>query len=195
MLLQGRLGNYLKYATGEIVLVVIGILIALQINNWNEQRKQQAKEQAYLRQLMDDLNGDRDHADFLINKFSSQRTAYNNYLDKFKTPGMTRDKMIKDLSALNMESYAIHFDLSTLESLQSSGEIVLLPPHLRNKLLDLKLHMEKVSTDERRDNRSKSNVVEHLSIITGGKTLEERLSNQKVLRKELDLEKIQMILF
>jgi len=33
---QGKTTNYLKYAFGEIVLVVIGILIALQINNWNE---------------------------------------------------------------------------------------------------------------------------------------------------------------
>ena len=33
-------GTYLKYAIGEIVLVVIGILIALQINNWNEAKKQ-----------------------------------------------------------------------------------------------------------------------------------------------------------
>ncbi len=31
--------KYLKYAIGEIILVVIGILIALQINNWNELRK------------------------------------------------------------------------------------------------------------------------------------------------------------
>ena len=37
---EGKTTKYLKYAIGEIVLVVIGILIALQINNWNEQRKQ-----------------------------------------------------------------------------------------------------------------------------------------------------------
>lgn len=36
--------RYLKYAIGEIILVVIGILIALQINNWNEARKIQAQE-------------------------------------------------------------------------------------------------------------------------------------------------------
>ena len=36
---QNKTGKYLKYAIGEIVLVVIGILIALQINNWNENRK------------------------------------------------------------------------------------------------------------------------------------------------------------
>ncbi|MBK8515376.1 MAG: hypothetical protein IPL55_03525 [Saprospiraceae bacterium] len=36
---DGKTTKYLKYAIGEIVLVVIGILIALQINNWNENRK------------------------------------------------------------------------------------------------------------------------------------------------------------
>ncbi|TYA56024.1 hypothetical protein FVF61_07000 [Formosa maritima] len=40
-------GRYLKYAIGEIVLVVIGILIALQINNWNENRKNKIAEADY----------------------------------------------------------------------------------------------------------------------------------------------------
>ena len=39
MINQNRTKKYLLYAIGEIILVVIGILIALQINNWNEQRK------------------------------------------------------------------------------------------------------------------------------------------------------------
>lgn len=39
LLLEGKTGTYLKYAIGEILLVVIGILIALQVNNWNEGRK------------------------------------------------------------------------------------------------------------------------------------------------------------
>jgi len=42
---QNKMGKYFKYAIGEILLVVIGILIALQINNWNEGRKQRIKEQ------------------------------------------------------------------------------------------------------------------------------------------------------
>ncbi|MCA6073965.1 DUF6090 family protein [Fulvivirga sedimenti] len=44
-------GRYLKYAIGEIILVVIGILIALSINNWNEQRKDRIQEQKILKQL------------------------------------------------------------------------------------------------------------------------------------------------
>jgi len=41
LLLEGRTSKYFKYAVGEIILVVIGILIALSINNWNEIRKNQ----------------------------------------------------------------------------------------------------------------------------------------------------------
>jgi Family of unknown function (DUF6090) len=52
---QNKTGKYLKYAIGEIVLVVIGILIALQINNWNSQQKLQQQEQLYLDNLERDL--------------------------------------------------------------------------------------------------------------------------------------------
>ena len=45
---QNKTGKYFKYAIGEIVLVVIGILIALQINTWNETRKNKAKEMKIL---------------------------------------------------------------------------------------------------------------------------------------------------
>ena len=43
--------RYLKYAVGEIILVVIGILIALQINNWTESRKSQEIKIRYLKEL------------------------------------------------------------------------------------------------------------------------------------------------
>jgi len=49
---QGKTGKYLTYAVGEIILVVLGILIALQINNWNENRKQSKQELAYVERLL-----------------------------------------------------------------------------------------------------------------------------------------------
>jgi hypothetical protein len=50
-----RTGRYLKYAIGEIVLVVIGILIALSINNWNEDRKLLNQREAIINSLIDDF--------------------------------------------------------------------------------------------------------------------------------------------
>lgn len=56
--MDNKTGKYLKYAIGEIILVVIGILIALQINNWNESRKDFAKSKNYLSEIRKDLVGD-----------------------------------------------------------------------------------------------------------------------------------------
>lgn len=55
LLSEGKTSKYIKYAIGEIVLVVIGILIALQINNWNEHRKQQQEEIATLKNIRSDF--------------------------------------------------------------------------------------------------------------------------------------------
>ena len=54
LLSEGKTGKYFKYAIGEIILVVIGILIALSINNWNENRK----ENNALKTLTENLNNE-----------------------------------------------------------------------------------------------------------------------------------------
>ena len=58
LLSENNFSKYLLYAVGEIVLVVIGILIALQINNWNEGRKERNKEINYLKNLKVDLQNE-----------------------------------------------------------------------------------------------------------------------------------------
>jgi hypothetical protein len=52
--------KYMRYAIGEIVLVVVGILIALQINNWNEARSQKNQLQQYLGTLTKELSDDKE---------------------------------------------------------------------------------------------------------------------------------------
>ena len=58
LLQQNKVGSYLKYAIGEIFLVVIGILIALQINNANEAHKARQSERVVLKNLVQDLRAD-----------------------------------------------------------------------------------------------------------------------------------------
>ena len=59
LLMENKTGKYFKYAIGEIILVVIGILIALQVSNWNQERKDRISE----RKLLDNI-----HRDFVHNK-------------------------------------------------------------------------------------------------------------------------------
>src|SRR6056297_3227687 len=59
LLSDGKTGKYFKYAIGEIILVVIGILIALQINNWNEERKLQNEINTYLNQKLENLKAEK----------------------------------------------------------------------------------------------------------------------------------------
>ena len=56
---KNKTGKYLKYAIGEIVLVVIGILIALSINTWNENRKNKISESEYYCKILADFELDR----------------------------------------------------------------------------------------------------------------------------------------
>lgn len=58
LLAEGKTTKYLTYAVGEIVLVVIGILIALSINNWNENRKDHIMSVQFLKGISDDLKKD-----------------------------------------------------------------------------------------------------------------------------------------
>lgn len=58
LLTENKFRKYLIYAIGEIVLVVIGILIALSINNWNENRKLLKSKTEYYKQLVEELNLD-----------------------------------------------------------------------------------------------------------------------------------------
>lgn len=55
---ENKTGKYLKYAIGEIILVMIGILLALQVNNWNENRKAYSKSKTYLTEIVKDLKSD-----------------------------------------------------------------------------------------------------------------------------------------
>ncbi|MBL87033.1 MAG: hypothetical protein CMO82_10290 [Winogradskyella sp.] len=52
---EGKTSRYLKYALGEIILVVIGILIAIQVNNWNQRRLEKDKMQSYFNKLSEEV--------------------------------------------------------------------------------------------------------------------------------------------
>ena len=88
-----------------------------------------------------------------------------------------------------MEGYPINSNSSIVESLQNSGEIVLLPQSIRrNRLINLRRQQNKIIVDEGLDNRGRMGVMERLTMLIGSLSLDERLENQKELRSELKIE-------
>ena len=74
-------GRYFKYAIGEIILVMVGILLALQVNNWNEQRIEKQQESAILSQLLLEFKSNLEQLDQKIN---SKNETINSALQLFK---------------------------------------------------------------------------------------------------------------
>lgn len=82
---QNRMGKYFKYALGEILLVVIGILIALQINNWNDATKNQNEELKLLQEMHNNLKNDLKDCIWNINKqedLKASNLAVLNHLEE-----------------------------------------------------------------------------------------------------------------
>jgi hypothetical protein len=114
-------GRYLKYAIGEIVLVVIGILIALQINNWNEQRKDRTKEHILLKQLHEDYQADLVQLEEKMATREKMIASGVALLEAFDDPnGANRDSVIKDISILGNDPTfdPIQNDLNSSENLR-----------------------------------------------------------------------------
>lgn len=126
LIFKGNTVNYLKYAIGEIILVVIGILIALQINNWNESRKLVVEEKQYYKNIKRQLNED---ADFINNNIEFNQYYYDQY-DYATQQLLNNDRSHLDslaIIALNLLEYSdFHQESNIYAALVNSGEIKLI---------------------------------------------------------------------
>ena len=76
LLTENKFGKYLIYAIGEIILVVIGILIALQINNWNEERKANLREHSLYQNILTDLDNEDVRLNSALGQYKQHSDAY-----------------------------------------------------------------------------------------------------------------------
>ncbi|MCA0154410.1 DUF6090 family protein [Winogradskyella vincentii] len=187
---QNQMGKYLKYAIGEILLVVVGILIALQINNWNERSKLEAKTQEYYVQLLEDLNKDVIFADQTINKFENylkDLEGYENsyYSEETLTPLDVYEKIAK----LPVLSTSFTFNSSTIESLQNSGDISLIPSEIRNRLIDLKRQQELTIKKANYTDEGKNGIIQRLNPLLGSTTLPKRLAHQPEMKEFFNIDR------
>ncbi|NQZ43011.1 MAG: hypothetical protein HRT65_01790 [Flavobacteriaceae bacterium] len=94
LLADNKLGKYVLYAIGEIVLVVIGILIALQLNRMREEQQDRAKELSYLKEINLDFKYNKQQLDSILD-FNAGSLKAGLKLDSLMTI-MKRDVAVKD---------------------------------------------------------------------------------------------------
>lgn len=150
LLAKGSASTYLKYALGEIILVVIGILIALQINNWNETRKEQIRSKEYHERIYQDLA--------LLN----QRTESLFELSTNVLKSITKSVELLEVGRIETEEERKTFDfallwfsrttyqlphLATYEEMKGNGDLNLIyDVQLRYKLTDFYNYLGQVET-------------------------------------------------
>jgi hypothetical protein len=122
LLSEGKTGKYLKYAIGEIILVVIGILIALQINSWNDDRKAKIVENNFFSNVLLDLEKDNEKLNY-YNRFHQKRIQYLDTLLTYvrnpnRTMGIEKFGMYTEplFYSVNATNYS-----TTFESAKSMG--------------------------------------------------------------------------
>lgn len=165
---ENNMGKYFKYALGEIILVMIGILLALQVNNWNEDRKDRIKEKAILGQLHNEFKKNlREFAPIKasqIRTFNSGKIVFRN-IDKLDIP-IYRDSVYRHSTRM-FGGYTYYPSGGVIESLISSGDFKLIQNDtLRNFLVSWKDVLKRYSSNVTVDlnlwaNRIEPYVMEH----------------------------------
>ncbi|PHR71352.1 MAG: hypothetical protein COA67_06510 [Lutibacter sp.] len=144
LLMENKTGKYFKYAIGEIVLVVIGILIALQINNWNQQRIEQDKEYVYLTNIKRDLQHQLVSIELQLEHEQKYLDKVQPFLDYFYKHSIVKlDSTIsRDLSIATERKTFVRTD-PTYTDLISSGNIdIIKNTEFKNKLIEYYQNVE-----------------------------------------------------
>ena len=125
LLMENKTSKYFKYAIGEIILVVIGILIALQINNWNELRKDQQKETVFLKQIHTEFSENKEQFE-MIKNFHQKSLNSCIWMLKNQPFQMINLDSLRYHSLWARVAYTFDPSQSSIKSLISSGSINLI---------------------------------------------------------------------
>lgn len=149
MINDNKVTKYVLYAIGEILLVVIGILIALNINNNNEKNKQRALELHYLKNIKTDLQMNITHLDAYIDTRQKAINSAKTIIEHYE------GKPITDLEAFNVHTVNIYtwrkFNQinNTFQELMNSGNLALISnDSIKNILLNMESLYKEMKDEE-----------------------------------------------
>ncbi len=126
MLEENKVSRYILYALGEILLVVLGILIALQINNWNENSKNQKLQINYVRGLISDLDYDIGAYAQSIGEIEAHRKSIDALLLAYKDQELPADgELIEHMTNVGLISRTDHRN-TVMDDIKSAGRLHLI---------------------------------------------------------------------
>lgn len=136
---QNKVRRYLVYALGEIALVMIGILLALQVNNWNEERKNNIKMAEYKEGLIEDYSRDIARIDTILISFNQSEAQHQDFTKRLSHSQASFDTLVK-IAKHEFLGYFDNidaFNTATFQTLISTGDISLFPKNIRRKLIEI----------------------------------------------------------
>jgi hypothetical protein len=131
---KNKTGKYFKYATGEIILVVIGILIALQINNWNELKKQKLVEIEILDGIRNDILLDTIDLNSNISGYELMEKGDSLVLDHLINKKKMEKRLIQYLGYSIYGDMILNLHRSHFEEAKINGLSIISNKSLRNRI-------------------------------------------------------------
>lgn len=144
---EGKIAKYLKYAFGEILLIVFGILIALQINNWNENKNNIDQGRKHLKSICLNLKDDIEQAEKLLTETDTTIEYANTFLNQFKTLIPVDNNVQLYLIYLMLERN-IEVNKSGFNALINSNGMSFIDENIQKKILNYYQHIEQLANRE-----------------------------------------------
>jgi len=139
--MENKTSKYFKYAIGEIVLVVIGILIALQINTWNNTKIDNKKEREYLNNIIEDIKTQQLLVKNQIDHEIRIKLQCEKALSHLNSANINADSLNVYLTSITRKTFVINDP--TFQDLKSSGNILLIKNNeLRKKIISFYQNLE-----------------------------------------------------
>ncbi|MEM6517628.1 MAG: DUF6090 family protein [Bacteroidota bacterium] len=138
LLSEGKIGRYFKYAIGEIILVVIGILIALEINDWSQNKKNQKLEAQYYCRLLEDVNQDFTNYNDYVALLNERIDVNNTVIQRLQDDSMPLDSVTPlILKSIKYSIRNITATTDAFDDIKSSGNLNIIKDlAIKNQLAD-----------------------------------------------------------
>lgn len=165
LLTENKFSKYLIYAIGEIILVVIGILVAININNWNENRKNYKIEISYIKGILTNIDSDINSLEYTIVMDTLRIQSYTFIVRAFSGKG-NDDSLLKSHLLNSMLVTNFTEQKTVFEDMKSSGKLNLIKSDsIRYKIQEYYNSSSAMAQRQEYNNKSLINMIIDLAAV------------------------------